>query len=63
MRSCRAGRRRHHFDQLPSSHKHAFDVIAAITLPLPLSGIIQAYGWRAGYLTLSILVLLPWPFD
>ncbi|CAD6557692.1 MFS transporter [Paraburkholderia sabiae] len=31
-------------------------------LPLLLATIIQAYGWRGGYVTLAILVLVAWPF-
>jgi cyanate permease len=36
--------------------------VAAMVLPFLLSSINGAYGWRAGYLTLALLALLPWPF-
>lgn len=36
--------------------------VAAMVLPVMLSSINGAYGWRAGYLTLAVLALLPWPF-
>lgn len=36
--------------------------VAAMVLPVLLSSINGAYGWRAGYLTLAVLALLPWPF-
>ncbi|MCR0985538.1 MFS transporter [Roseomonas populi] len=36
--------------------------VAAMVLPVLLSSVNGAYGWRAGYLTLAVLALLPWPF-
>jgi MFS family permease len=36
--------------------------VAAMALPVLLSSINGAYGWRAGYLALALLALLPWPF-
>ena len=34
---------------------------AAIVLPLLMQSVIAEYGWRAGFVTLAILALLPWP--
>lgn len=36
--------------------------IIAIVLPPLLAEVIQNHGWRAGYLVLAVLTLLPWPF-
>lgn len=36
--------------------------IVAVALPPLLAEIIQVHGWRAGYVALAILTLLPWPF-
>lgn len=36
--------------------------VMAILLPLILVAVISSSGWRAGYLTLALLMLIPWPF-
>ena len=35
--------------------------VAAIALPIALSGIISTYSWRGGFVTLAAIALLPWP--
>lgn len=34
----------------------------AILLPLVLVAVIASSGWRTGYFTLALLMLIPWPF-
>lgn len=36
--------------------------VMAILLPLLLVSVIASSGWRTGYFTLALLMLIPWPF-
>ncbi|MFC0407116.1 MFS transporter [Roseomonas elaeocarpi] len=36
--------------------------VAAVVLPMLLAEVNARHGWRAGYLLLAVLALVPWPF-